>query len=143
SPISNRPAWSGTINTYTNTVVSLPPSAVGQSVQLRWRCVTDNGGFNAGWRVDSISVNGPVCCANSAPTLPTQADRTVPELGPMVVTNTANDPSSPPGALIYSLNGPAGASIDTNGIITWTPSEAQGPGSYTLTTIVTDSAYPP
>ncbi len=29
--------------------------------------------------------------------------------------------------------------IDTNGIITWTPSEAQGPGVYILTTVVTDT----
>ena len=32
--------------------------------------------------------------------------------------------------------------ISTNGVITWTPSEAQGPGSYTFRTIVTDNASP-
>src|SRR5262249_53414351 len=88
---------------------------------------------------------GIVCCANTAPTLPAQTDLTIPELTPLVVTNTATDPSSPPGALSYVLTGPPGAAIDANGIITWTPTEAQGPGvgAYTLTTIVTDSAYPP
>ena len=32
--------------------------------------------------------------------------------------------------------------IDTNGVITWTPSEAQGPGVYTLTTIAYDTNAP-
>jgi internalin A len=37
---------------------------------------------------------------------------------------------------------PAGASIDANGVVTWTPSEAQGPGTNTITTIVTDNGVP-
>ena len=144
SSLSNRPAWSGTITSYSNVVVSLPSAAAGQSVQLRWRVATDNGGPpGAGWRVDSISVSGPMCCSITPPTLPVQNDQTIPELTQLIVTNTASDPSAPPGALSYSLTGPPGATIDTNGIIQWTPSEAQGPGTYTLTTIVTDSAFPP
>ena len=37
---------------------------------------------------------------------------------------------------------PPGAAIGSNGEITWTPTEAQGPGTYTLTTVVTDSGSP-
>ena len=33
--------------------------------------------------------------------------------------------------------------IDTNGVITWTPTEAQGPGTNTITTVVTDNGVPP
>jgi len=33
--------------------------------------------------------------------------------------------------------------ISASGVITWTPSEAQGPGVYSITTIVTDSGVPP
>ena len=33
--------------------------------------------------------------------------------------------------------------IDTNGIISWTPSEAQGPGVYIITTVAADSSSPP
>jgi subtilisin-like proprotein convertase family protein len=33
--------------------------------------------------------------------------------------------------------------ISNNGIITWTPSEAQGPGVYIITTIVVDNGLPP
>lgn len=43
--------------------------------------------------------------------------------------------------LSYQLvNPPAGASINANGIITWVPDEAQGPGTNVITTIVTDAA---
>jgi hypothetical protein len=39
---------------------------------------------------------------------------------------------------------PAGASIDpTTGLFEWTPSEAQGPGIYPITIIVTDNGTPP
>jgi hypothetical protein len=47
--------------------------------------------------------------------------------------------------LAYSLAvGPTNAAIGTGtGVITWTPNEAQGPGVYTFTTVVTDNASPP
>ncbi|MDB6027049.1 MAG: Stage sporulation protein [Verrucomicrobiales bacterium] len=47
--------------------------------------------------------------------------------------------------LTYSLsNAPTGASINAStGVFTWTPTEAQGPGSYTITVRVTDNATPP
>ena len=32
------------------------------------------------------------------------------------------------------------AVISTNGVISWTPSEGQGPGIYTLTTVVSDGS---
>jgi len=57
----------------------------------------------------------------------------------VVVTNTTAG-----SALTYQLiNPPAGAGIDGNGVITWTPSEAQGPGTYVITTVVTDDGQPP
>ncbi|MFO1477563.1 MAG: hypothetical protein U1F98_13045 [Verrucomicrobiota bacterium] len=61
------------------------------------------------------------------------------ELTLLVVTNTATDTDLPASTLNYQLvNPPSGALIDTNGVITWTPTEAQGLGVYTITTIVTD-----
>ena len=51
------------------------------------------------------------------------------------MTNTATDPDIPPNPLTYSLlSAPTGATIDTNGIITWAPTV---PGTYTFTTVVT------
>ena len=47
-----------------------------------------------------------------------------------------------PRALTYTLlNPPNGASIDGNGVITWTPT--QTPGTYTLTSVVSDNWTPP
>src|SRR5208337_817332 len=37
------------------------------------------------------------------------------------------------------VNPPAGAAIDANGLITWTPSQTQSPGTNTLTTVVTNT----
>src|SRR5262249_40574224 len=81
---------------------------------------------------------------NTAPTfVGTPANRTVPELTPITVTDNATDSDVPAQTLTYQLSSPpAGASVDTNGVITWTPSEAQGPGVYSITNIVTDNGFP-
>ena len=77
---------------------------------------------------------------NSAPELPIQSSRTIPELLTLSVTNTATDVDLPNDLLTYSLlTAPTNAAITTNGIITWTPTEAQGPGTNVFTTKVTDA----
>jgi uncharacterized delta-60 repeat protein len=81
---------------------------------------------------------------NSAPTLLVIADRPVNELATLTVTNTATDTDLPANTLTYQLlGGPTNASISASGIIIWTPSEAQGPGTNTITTVVTDNGSPP
>jgi Bacterial Ig domain len=143
NPLGGRQGWSGTSPGFVTTIVNLPTNAQNQSVQFRWRCGTDNSNGRTGWRIDSVGISGRACCANTAPFLAAQSDRTIAELTPLIVTNTATDPSAPPGSLSYSLqNPPLGASIDANGIISWTPSESQGPSTNTLTTVVTDSGLP-
>ncbi len=78
---------------------------------------------------------------NQPPVLPVQTNRTIAELSILTVTNTASDPDLPASVLTYQLlNAPDGAVIDANGVITWTPSEAQGPATNTLTTVVSDGA---
>src|SRR6185295_7357580 len=80
---------------------------------------------------------------NQAPVLPVQVDRTLAELTTLRVTNTATDPDSPANTLTYSLVGaPAGVAISTAGVITWTPTETQGPGTNIITTLVTDNGTP-
>jgi hypothetical protein len=154
SPIAGRPAWSGISGGFITTTVSLPSSVAGQTIQLRWRCATDTGGPpGAGWRIDSIGMtgNGYACCLNTAPVLPDQTDRTIDELSTLTVTNRATDAEAPPESLTYSVviapvaspgDAVANAAVSTNGVITWTPTEAQGPGIYTVTTVVNDSANP-
>lgn len=87
----------------------------------------------------------PASEVNVAPVLPSQTTRTI-EAGrtTLSVTNTATDANTPPQALTYELiDPPAGASIGSNGVITWTPTVAQGGATYTLTTRVTDAGAPP
>jgi autotransporter-associated beta strand protein len=81
---------------------------------------------------------------NSAPSLTVPADPTVDELTTLTVTNTATDPDAG-SALTFSLVAPpTGMTIDpATGVITWTPSEAQGPGAYTITVVVSDDAQTP
>jgi hypothetical protein len=150
NPLAGRAAWSGTSGGFITTSVNLPLTASGQNIQLKWRCGTDNGNALTGWRIDSISISnrGCLCCGgnstNTAPVLPTQIDRTIPELSTLTVNNAATDSDSPPNILTYTLiAAPAGASISSSGIITWTPTEAQGPSANTFTTRVTDNGSPP
>src|SRR5205807_2109237 len=81
---------------------------------------------------------------HNGPALGTVSNQVVNESVGLVVTNTANDNDVPPLALTYQLlDAPAGAAIDTNGIITWTPDETQGPGTNVITSVVTDNGNPP
>jgi hypothetical protein len=80
---------------------------------------------------------------NTAPVLPMQVDRELTELSQLVVTNTATDVDLPLNLLIYELVGaPAGATINGLGVITWTPSEGQGPATNVFTTVVRDNGTP-
>src|SRR5262249_46343994 len=134
--------------------VTLPAAASGQTVQFRWRMGCDNGGpVGAGWRIDSVGIigNGYVCCTNTPPVLTDQTNRTINELSTLTVTNSATDSEAPPEVVSYTLmvalsNAPAvlatNASISASGVITWTPTEAQGPGVYLVTTVAADNANP-
>src|SRR5262245_49716558 len=80
---------------------------------------------------------------NSAPVLAVIANQTINEGSPLTLTITATDPAVPTNTLTYTLlSGPSGASLTTGGLFSWTPSEAQGPGSSTITVQVTDSGSP-
>jgi hypothetical protein len=76
---------------------------------------------------------------NVAPLLPVIPTQTVNEVTLLAVTNTATE-SNIHLTLGYTLvNPPAGVSIAANGVITWTPSEAQGPGTNVVTTVATST----
>ncbi len=81
---------------------------------------------------------------NVAPALGAIGSKTVNELVQLTFTATATDADQPANTLTYSLVGaPAGAAINaTSGAFTWTPTEAQGPGSYTFTVKVCDNGTP-
>ena len=118
-----------------------PTEAQGGTTNTITTVVTDNG-------VPPLSATNTftvtVSKVNSAPILPAPTDRTIDELTLLTVTNTANDTDLPADVLSYQLvAGPAGAAIDAEGVITWTPTESQGPSTNTFTTVVTDNGVPP
>ncbi|HXD01618.1 MAG TPA: hypothetical protein VN048_19940, partial [Verrucomicrobiae bacterium] len=77
---------------------------------------------------------------NVAPTLPAIGPQTVNELVTLKVTNTATEPNIHSVTTGYGLvNAPGGASINGSGVITWMPGQNQSPGTYTITTVVTNS----
>jgi uncharacterized repeat protein (TIGR01451 family) len=101
--------------------------------------VTD-GGLADDFETIQITVNE----VNQAPVLDPIGDRVVDELTLLTFTATASDGDLPANTLTFSLGAgaPAGASLTTAGVFTWTPSEAQGAGVYTVTFIVTDNGLP-
>lgn len=82
--------------------------------------------------------------APAGPILPAQTDRGLTDLSTLSVTNTATDLDPAASILSYALiNPPAGAQIDSNGVITWLPTLSQSPSVNVLTTVVTDDGIPP
>ena len=81
---------------------------------------------------------------NLPPQLTVPGTQTVDELTPMNVVARASDTDLPSNSLTYSLlNPPAGMTIDpSTGVMAWVPTEAQGPGNFTVTVVVTDENPP-
>ncbi len=76
---------------------------------------------------------------NQAPVLPSQNDTNINELATLVVTNTALEPNIDSSTVGYGLiNPPVGATIDSNGVITWTPVQTQSPGTNLIVTVGTN-----
>ncbi len=82
----------------------------------------------------------PATLLNSAPVLADISAKTVNENALLAFTATAADADLPATPLTFSLIGaPAGAALDSaTGAFTWTPTEAQGPGSFSFTVRVSD-----
>jgi hypothetical protein len=92
---------------------------------------------------DYEDVSVTVYEVNVAPVLDPIGAKSVNELELLTFTATASDTDLPPQTLTFSLGvgAPSGASINsTTGVFTWTPTEAQGPGVYTIRIIVSDGS---
>ena len=82
---------------------------------------------------------------NSAPVLAAISNQPVNEGSLLTVAASASDPDLGD-TLTFSLDpgAPAGTLINSgSGVFTWTPTEAQGPGVYSVTVRVTDGGSPP
>lgn len=78
--------------------------------------------------------------ANQPPILLAIGDQTIEELSTFRLQVAAEDPDLPDETLTYELvSGPEGAVLDArSGMLTWLPSEGQGPGTYSIVVRVTD-----
>ncbi len=67
NPLPGRMAWTGNSGSYIDTVVNLPASLNGQTVQFRWLMGSDNGVGGAGVWVDDVQVFGARVCQSCNP----------------------------------------------------------------------------
>jgi len=69
NPLGGSQAWGGTSGGWITTTVTIPATAAGQNVQLKWACGTGvNSSVGVGWFVDSVSLQDQVvnCCSANA-----------------------------------------------------------------------------
>lgn len=132
-----------TINGSTGAFSWTPSSPGSFPVAVR---VTDNGTPPLG-DFELITITVSQGAPNQPPVLSAIGNKTVNELTPLAFTAVASDPGPCPGeTLTFSLDAgaPAGSTINgATGAFAWTPTEAQGPGSFPITVRVTDNGSPP
>jgi hypothetical protein len=126
-----------TVNPTTGAATWTPGEADGGQVYSLVFKVTDDG-------VPPLSATNTVSLTvtkvNNPPTLAAIPDATLPEGSPWTSTATGQDLDLPMQTLGYTVvSGPAGLTINpTSGALSWTPTEAQGPGTYSVTVRVAD-----
>jgi len=130
-----------TINPSSGAVSWTPTEAQGPSTNSITVRVTDNGQPAMS---DTTTMTVIVNEVNSAPVLTGYTNRTVLEGVLMTATGGATDSDTPAQTLTFSLvSPPAGVTINpSNGTVSWTPTEAQGPSTNSITVRVTDNGQP-
>jgi hypothetical protein len=119
-----------------------PSEEQGPSTNVVAIRVTDNGSPSAS-AVTYVSVI--VDEVNAPPILQPIGDQVIAEGILFALSIHASDSDLPAQLLTYHLaaGAPAGCSINaSNGLLTWTPSEAQGPSTNTVTVFATDNGSP-
>ncbi len=132
-----------TPNGNTNATITWPTDEItGPVTNTFVLSVTDNVGGRDFIRTNSFIV--VVNEINEPPVLTVPSQQVINELTSLNVSASATDPDVPLNPLTYSLvSPPAGMTIDPNtGAIAWTPTEAQGSNSYSITVVVTDTNPP-
>lgn len=99
--------------------------------------VTDNGD-PALSTTNSFTVT--VNEVNTAPVLTLPPNTNINEVVLFTANATATDADLPANSLTFApVSGPDGLTVSTNGVIDWTPTEVQGPNTYTVLISVTDT----
>jgi hypothetical protein len=139
--LDNAPAGA-TIDPATGLFTWTPTLAQGGSNYVITAIATDNGS-PALHATRDFTVT--VSKSNSPPQITAIPNQNVNELDTLEVWVIASDPDQPGQVLSYSLDAgfPDGAAINSfSGQFIWTPTEAQGPGFYTITVRVSDNGAP-
>ena len=140
--LQGAPPVGASINPVTGAFSWTPTEAQGPGVYPITVRVTDDGAPNL---FDEETINVTVAEVNVAPVLALIGDQSTNEMVLFAFTAMAIDTDLPANTLTYSFEGspPAGAAINpVTGDFTWTPTEAQGPGVYSVTVRVTDDGSP-
>ena len=81
---------------------------------------------------------------NEAPVIAGVGVQTVDELKTLTVNLQGTDGDKPPTPLTYGLvSGPEGLTVSAAGVVSWTPTEGQGPSVNAVVVRVTDNGVPP
>ncbi|MSU57339.1 MAG: DUF11 domain-containing protein [Pedosphaera sp.] len=140
--LENAPT-NATVNPTNGVFTWTPSEAQGPSTNTISVIVTDNPG-QPGSLSATQSFTVIVLETNEAPVLAAIGDYTIFEGTKLTITNLASDADLPANALLFSLaDAPTNATINpTNGVLCWTPTEAQGPSTNHISVIVTDDGVP-
>jgi hypothetical protein len=95
NPIAGRPAWTGNSGGFVSSFVSLPSSARGHNVVLRFRLGTDCSGAGVGWYIDSISIAYYVSDATPTPTATATSTASPPPTATVTPTATPTATGTP------------------------------------------------
>jgi hypothetical protein len=129
------------INANTGAFSWRPSSSQGAGTYSITVRVTDNGTPSLNdFETITVTVSSS---SNQPPVLASIGNKSVNELSALTFTANGSDPDG--NTLTYSLDSgaPQGASINANtGAFSWTPTEAQGPQSFTITVRVSDNGVP-
>ena len=89
-------------------------------------------------RIESIPAT------NNPPVLQALSAVSVEENQTLTLNLSAVDPDLPPDQLTYSkVSGPPGLAVDPSGLLTWTPTESEGPSVVPVEVMVLDNGVPP
>ena len=139
-------------NVLTYSLVSGPPGmTVSAAGRVRWVPTEEQGpgvyeatvqvvddGFPALSASQTFTVT--VLERNLEPELAAIPNMTIEEVQPLVLALTATDADLPVQNLEFNLiSGPEGMTVSAAGLLEWTPTESQGPGTYVVRVRVTDS----
>ena len=92
NPVGGQFAWSGNSQGFIQTIANFPPSAVGQTVRVRWHLGSDNCARcsqTEGWWIDNIEVRDYMCCETIE-----LVELDVIQLTDFIITNEACSPAN-------------------------------------------------